>query len=127
MLHCGIDLVEVARVRAAIEKNGEHFLRRVFTAREVAYCLDMLHPWPHWAVRFAAKEAFYKAVPPGTLPALVWSEVGVAHSPNGGPHLEFMGETDVRLAGWKFTISLSHTRELAIAQVLAKPPRANAG
>jgi holo-[acyl-carrier protein] synthase len=122
MLHCGIDLVEVARVRAAIEKNGDHFLRRVFTAHEVAYCLDMLHPWPHWAVRFAAKEAFYKAVPPGTLAALVWSEVGIVHDRDGGPHLEFAGETDARLSGWKFAVSLSHTRELAIAQVLAVPP-----
>jgi holo-[acyl-carrier protein] synthase len=124
MLRCGIDLVEVARVRAAIEKSGEHFLRRVFTMREVAYCVDMLHPWPHWAVRFAAKEAFYKSVAPGTLIALVWSEVGVVNDAQGGPQLEFTGGTAERLVGWKFALSLSHTRELAIAQVIAESPEA---
>jgi holo-[acyl-carrier protein] synthase len=123
MLGCGIDLVEVARVRSAIEKNGDHFVRRVYTAEEIAYCSSRAIPWPHWAARFAAKEAFYKALPPGTLAALVWAEIGVAHTTTqGAPRIELSGETASRLAGWRFAVSLSHGRELAIAQVLAEGP-----
>jgi holo-[acyl-carrier protein] synthase len=94
MLGCGIDLVEVARVRSAIEKNGDHFVRRVYTAEEIAYCSSRAIPWPHWAARFAAKEAFYKALPPGTLAALVWAEIGVAHTgAQGAPCIQLSGET----------------------------------
>jgi len=123
MLGCGIDLVEVARVRSAIEKNGDHFVRRVYTAEEIAYCSSRAIPWPHWAARFAAKEAFYKALPPGTLAALVWAEIGVAHTgAQGAPCIQLSGETASQLAGWRFAVSLSHGRELAIAQVLAEAP-----
>ena len=82
MLTCGVDLIEVARVHRVAEKHGDHFLRRIFTPVEIDYCAGRPNPWPHYAARFAAKEAFYKAVPPGVLPALVWVEIGVVH---GGP------------------------------------------
>jgi holo-[acyl-carrier protein] synthase len=122
MLRCGIDLVEVARVRAAIEKHGDAFLKRVFSTGEIEYCAAHLHPWPQYSARFAAKEALYKALPGGTLHALVWREIAVAHEPDGGPCFEFAGETGRRLAGWSFALSLSHGRDLAIAQVIASPP-----
>ena len=122
MLHCGIDLVEVARVRAAIERHGDHFLRRVFTPEEIRYCSERHHPWPHWAARFAAKEALYKSLPAGTLPAFVWAEIGVASDRAGAPQLEFRGDTRTHLSAWRFALSLSHVRTLAIAQVIAHPP-----
>jgi holo-[acyl-carrier protein] synthase len=122
MQRCGVDLVEVKRVRSAAERHGEHFLARVFTAEERGYCASMARPWPHYAARFAAKEAFYKAIPAGILAALVWSEVGVRHGEAGEPELVLGGETARRLAGWRFSLSLSHGKELAIAVVLAQPP-----
>ncbi len=122
MVRCGVDLVEVARVRAAIEAHGERLLARVFTAREIAYCAARRDPFPHYAARFALKEAFYKSIPYGHLAALVWKEAGLQHGPGGAPELELHGATRDQLHGWQFSVSVSHTRRLAIAQVLAQPP-----
>jgi holo-[acyl-carrier protein] synthase len=123
MIRCGIDLVQVARVRAAIEAHGDRFLRRVYTPVEVAYCAGRPDPYPHYAARFAAKEAVYKAVPHGLLAALVWREIGVRHGPGNAPEIDLFGATSESLAGWSFAVSLSHDRGHAIAQVLATPPR----
>jgi holo-[acyl-carrier protein] synthase len=120
MLTCGVDLIEVARVRRVGEKHGEHFLQRIFTPAEVEYCSSRPNPWPHYAARFAAKEALYKAVPPGILPALVWVEIGVVHGVASDPHLEFAGATRSCLVGWSFALSLAHVKELAIAHVVGR-------
>ena len=122
MLRCGVDLVEVSRVKRALERHGERFLRRVFTPEEIAYCSAKAIPWPHWAVRFAAKEALFKSLIPGTLDVLVWREIGVARHTSGAPSFAFGGATGAKLAGWQFALALSHERNLAIAQVLALPP-----
>jgi holo-[acyl-carrier protein] synthase len=122
MLGCGIDLVEVQRVRRAIERHGERFIQRVFTEEETNYCTAKAHPWPHWAVRFAAKEALFKSLAPGMLHALVWHEIGVARGTSGAPTIELFARTRERLNGWRFAIALSHERDLAIAQVLSFPP-----
>ena len=119
---CGIDLVEIARVRRAIERHGERFVRRVFTDEETHYCEAKAHPWPHWAVRFAAKEAIFKSVPSGLLVALVWNEIGVTRQAGSAPSVQLLGQTRERLAGWRFAIALSHERSLAIAQALSFPP-----
>jgi holo-[acyl-carrier protein] synthase len=121
---CGVDLIEVSRVRQAIERHGERFLQRVYHADEIAYCQRKQHPWPNWAVRFAAKEALFKAVRPGTLRHLIWREIHVARHPSGQPALAFSGVTAERLQGWRFSLALSHLRDLAIAQVIALPPEA---
>jgi holo-[acyl-carrier protein] synthase len=120
MLTCGVDLIEVSRVQRVAEKHGEHFLRRIFTPVEIEYCGSRPNPWPHYAARFAAKEAFYKAVPPGILPALVWVEIGIVHGVAGDPHLEFSGQTAQHLDGWSFAVSLAHVKEMAIAQVVGQ-------
>lgn len=122
MLGCGIDLVEVPRIRRAIERHGERFLRRVFTQDEVTYCTAKAHPWPHWAARFAAKEAVFKSLTTGILGALVWHEVGVSRDASGAPSIALFGRTRERLHGWRFAVALSHERDLAIAQVLSFPP-----
>ena len=122
MQGCGIDLVEVSRVRRAIERHGERFVRRVFTAEEIAYCQTKTLPWAHWAARFAAKEALYKSLTPGLIDALIWNEIGVARHASGAPLVALNGRTHDRLAGWRFAIALSHERDLAIAQVLSFPP-----
>lgn len=121
---CGVDLIEVPRVRGAIERFGERFLQRVFHADEIAYCQRKKHPWANYAVRFAAKEALFKAVRPGTLRHLIWREIYVARHASGQPGLAFTGTTAARLEGWRFSLALSHLRDLAIAQVIALPPEA---
>jgi holo-[acyl-carrier protein] synthase len=121
---CGVDLIEVPRVRLAIERHGERFLQRVFHPEEIAYCRRKTHPWPNWSVRFAAKEALFKAVRPGTLRHLVWREIYVTRHRSGQPQLAFAGDTETRLQGWRFSLALSHLKDLAIAQVIALPPDA---
>lgn len=127
MFRCGIDLIEVERVRRSIARHGERFLQRVFTPEEIDYCRPLIHSGPHWAVRFAAKEALFKALAPGTLEVLVWREIGVSRHTTGAPSLHFSGATRERLNGWRFALALSHTHELAIAQVLAWPPGRDSG
>jgi len=127
MFRCGVDIIEVARVRTSIEKHGDHFVQRVFSPEEIRYCTKFKHPWPHWAARWAAKEALYKSLLAGTLPALVWKEIGVVNEANGAPHFEFAGKTRARLEAWRFALSLSHVRELAVAQVVAIPPEETSG
>lgn len=122
MIRCGIDLIEVGRVKRALERHGERFETRVFTAEEIEYCRRKRFPWPNYAVRFAAKEALFKSLLPGTLPVLVWREIGVRRHPSGAPELAFFGSTATRLQGWRFSLALTHERALAMAQVLALPP-----
>lgn len=120
-LRCGVDLIEVDRVRKAIEKHGERFLGRIFTAEERDYCQSKQSPWPHYAARFAAKEAFFKSLPPGTLDTLVWREIGVTRHSSGSPSLVFTGTTAERVVNLRFALSLSHLRSMAIACVIAEP------
>ena len=122
MVRSGIDLIVVSRVQRALERHGERFERRVFTPEESAYCRRKANPWPHFAVRFAAKEALYKSLLPGTLPVLVWREIGVQRHPTGAPELAFSGATAKFLRGWTFSLALTHERDIAMAQVLALPP-----
>ena len=122
MLRCGIDLIDVSRVQRALERHGERFERRVFTPEESHYCRSKAFPWTHFAVRFAAKEALYKSLLPGTLPVLVWREIGVRRQKSGAPELAFTGDTAKHLAGWTFSLALTHERDMAMAQVLALPP-----
>lgn len=119
---CGVDLIEVPRVQRAIERHGDRFLKRIFSPEEIAYCQRKKHPWPSWSVRFAAKEALFKAVLPGTLRHLIWREIAVTRHRSGQPTLTFSGQTAESLQGWRFSLALSHLRDLAIAQVIAMPP-----
>jgi holo-[acyl-carrier protein] synthase len=109
-------------VRRALERHGARFEQRVFTPEEIAYCRRKRFPWPNYAVRFAAKEALFKSLLPGTLPFLIWREIGVRRHVSGAPELAFSGATAERLRGWRFSLALTHERSLAMAQVLALPP-----
>jgi len=121
VLGVGIDLVEVERVQRALERHAEAFRRRVFTDEEQAYCDGMSRPYPHFAARFAAKEAVSKAFGTGIGGHLGWKSVGVLHRKGGAPYVKFdeaarnlleeRGARDVLL-------SLSHTAVHATAIAL---------
>ena len=121
ILGIGVDLVEVERIDRALAQHGEHFLHRVFTEREIAYCAGMRAPGPHYAARFAAKEAVAKAFGTGIGERLGLVEIEVCREENGapfirlhGPAAEFARERGVR----KIHLSLSHTAGCAVAQVV---------
>lgn len=117
-LYTGVDLIEVQRLGAAIERHGDRFLRRVFTEREREQLKGNL---PSLAGRFAAKEAVAKALSTG-IGDVSWLEIEILRGPSREPKLQLHGEAE-RLAGklgiQHWSISLSHTHEHAIAMVVA--------
>jgi len=114
----GIDLIEVQRLQLAIERHGERFLRRIYTAAELDQLKDNL---PSLAARFAAKEAVAKALATGIGP-VSWLEIEILRGPAREPILHLYGEA-LRLAErrgiQRWAISLSHTHVHAIAMVVA--------
>lgn len=118
----GIDLIEVERIRKAVERHGERFLTRLFTPAELAYCQEGGKAQFHrMAARFAAKEAALKAIGLG-LSGVKWTEVEVVRLPSGQPTLrlsdrltQIAAERSIR----SFQLSLSHAQAYAIAQVVA--------
>lgn len=117
----GIDLVEVARVRELLDRYGERFKARTFTEGERAYCDGCADPAMHYAARFAAKEAAAKALGTGFADGVSWLDLEVVRNPNGRPVLSLYGggADRARLLGVTHNhLSLSHTRELAQAQVI---------
>ncbi|HUO27234.1 MAG TPA: holo-[acyl-carrier-protein] synthase [Candidatus Aquilonibacter sp.] len=117
----GIDIAEVPRIRHSIERFGERFLRRVFTAGEIRYCDSKANRVERYAARFAAKEAAMKALGTGWSHGVRWRDCEVARMPGGRPTIVFHGraaEFAARLGAKNAALSLSHTAEQAIAQVI---------
>lgn len=122
MLNTGVDLIEVDRVRSAIERQGERFLKRIYTAKELALCGDNM---PSLAGRFAAKEAVSKALCTG-IGDVAWTDIEVLRGPNKEPILHLHGAAKKVAKKKKFSywsISISHTHEHAIAMVVAMTKR----
>jgi holo-[acyl-carrier protein] synthase len=115
----GIDMIEVARVARVEQRHGERFLHRIFTPLE----LEKIHGnrSQYLAARFAAKEAALKALGTGMSGGVRWVEVEVDNLPSGQPTLNFSGTAQVRalsLGVKRFHITISHTAEHALAQVV---------
>jgi len=116
----GIDATDIPRVRQTYQKYGERFLRRVFTDREIAYCLRRRDPAPHLAGRFAAKEAAMKAIGTGQAHGVLWKDIEVVRG-GGPPRLELHGaaaEHARRLGMTRSLLSITHSETLAFAEVL---------
>lgn len=128
---CGIDLVEVERIRRARERWGERFLARLFTAGERAYCAGKREGDASLAARFAAKEAVAKALGLG-LGGFRWREIEVVNAASGRPAVRLTGATlryaQVQGVG-EVLLSLAHTHEHAVAQAIAlrAEPKAERG
>ncbi|HEY1270763.1 MAG TPA: holo-ACP synthase [Terriglobales bacterium] len=117
----GIDVAEVPRVAAAIERFGERFLRRVFTEGEIRYCDSKANRIERYAARFAAKEAGMKALGTGWNHGVRWRDLEVRRQPGSRPTLVFhgrAGEFAAMLGVVNVALSLTHTATEAIAQVI---------
>ena len=116
----GIDIIDIDRVRDAIQRTPR-FLTRVYTAAEREYCMSKKNPYPSLAVRFAAKEAVAKALGSG-IRGISWKEIEVKKGEKGEVNIN-LGENARRLAENlginKIMLSLSHSREYAVAQAIA--------
>jgi holo-[acyl-carrier protein] synthase len=117
----GIDIVEVPRVAAALERFGRRFVERVFTQNEIRYCESKANRVERYAARFAAKEAAMKALGTGWKRGVTWRDVEVGRQPGGRPTLVFTGKAAdfaAQLGTARALLSLSHTASEAIAQVI---------
>ena len=118
----GIDVVEVARMAAAIQRHGESFLERLFTAAERSYCESQSFTAPHYAARFAAKEAASKALGTGIGSHAGWHDLEIIPLPNGAPQLRLHGPAAAYARDHAITsihISLTHSRNYAAANAIA--------
>jgi len=126
VLGTGIDLVEIGRIQRSIDRYGQRFLDRVYTATEQAYCLRKRKAAESFAARFAAKEAGAKALGTGITHGVSWLEIEVGRESGGRPALGFHGraaEFAARLGVGRAALSITHTEELAMASVVLEDGR----
>ena len=117
----GVDIAEVERMRAAIERRGEAFLKRVYTAKERAYCERFRNKYERFAGRFAAKEAAMKALGTGWRRGVRWVDLEVIREFGGRPTLLLHGEAkqiSQRMGVAYVALSITHTSSQAFAQVI---------
>ncbi len=117
----GVDIVDIARFRGVLDRLKERFILRVFTDAEQQYCSKRGDPAPHYAVRFAAKEALFKALGTGWSKGVTWLDVEVQRGRDEAPLLRLNGEA-ARLSAVKgasrIHLSLSHSDHWALAMVI---------
>ncbi|PYR99220.1 MAG: holo-[acyl-carrier-protein] synthase [Acidobacteria bacterium] len=117
----GIDVIQNERIRESIQRFGERFLNRIYTEREKEYCKNCAKPEIHYAARFAAKEAAFKALGTGWAAGVKWKDVEVERLPSGKPELHLYGEALARatsMASSRFYVSLTHDQLVSCAVVI---------
>ena len=119
----GIDLVPISRMRQVVERWQERFVTRVFTAAEIAYCRSRKDPAPHFAARFAAKEAGLKALGTGLRRGVFWRDMGVVNLRGGKPTIALTNGALKRLEeitpkGHRAQVDLTITDDFPLAQAI---------
>jgi holo-[acyl-carrier protein] synthase len=108
----GIDIIEIDRIKDSVEKYGDHFLNKVYTEKELEYCLGKFNKYQHLAARFAAKEAVFKALTTGWNKEIGWQDIEIYNEPNGMPLVKLKGDLSASLSNGKnLKISMSHSRD----------------
>ena len=112
ILGIGVDIIEIDRIQKAIDRWVRHFLSHVFTKEEISYAQKHKFPTQHFAARFAAKEAIFKAI--GDKPLLGWKDIQIYKDSHGKPHCK------LKLKNFKnkILISISHTHTYAVASAI---------
>ena len=117
----GIDVVQNERIRESIQRFGDRFLHRIYTEGEIEYCRKCAQPEIHYAARFAAKEAAFKALGTGWAAGVKWKDVEVERLASGQPKLHLYGEALARatsMGATRFHVSLTHDRLVSCAVVI---------
>ena len=117
-ISCGVDIIEIDRVKESIEQLGDKFLNRVFTDKEIEYCESRKNQkYQHYAARFAAKEAAFKAVS-GQIDDkynVCWKDFEVTNDEQGRPSIKLVGVDEKLIEN--IDISISHCKKYAVANV----------
>jgi holo-[acyl-carrier protein] synthase len=117
----GIDMIEIARVEEVFSRQGERFRKRVYTESEVEYCERRASRMSSYAARFAAKEAAMKALGTGWADGVRWRDIEIVRGETGAPAILLHGRALARLGeigASRAHVSLTHSREMAMAQVI---------
>lgn len=120
ILGIGLDATDIPRVEKAIARYGDRFVHRIFTEAEIAYCSGKYRSAPHYAGRFAAKEAAMKALGTGLARGVTWRDIEVVRG-GGPPRLVFRGGAlrhFERLGASSSLLTITHADTLALAQVV---------
>lgn len=118
MITCGTDIIEIQRIKESIDKYGEKFLNRVYTKAEIEYCESKKsQKYQHYAARFAAKEAIYKAISNNIEILENWTDIEILNEPSGRPYAKIhIKAQDIKT----IDISMSHCKEYSIANVVVE-------
>lgn len=117
---CGTDIIEVSRIKQSIERSGDNFLNIIYTPKEIEYCESKkMSKYYHYAGRFAAKEAIFKAISSllENKYDISWHNAEIVNDESGNPKVEFLGIKFPQIKS--FDISISHCKEYAVATVVA--------
>lgn len=114
----GTDICDIGRIARIIDEQGDRFLKKVFTEKEIAYCQSKHSSQECFAARFAAKEAFLKALGTGLRDGLNWKDMEVINDTSGKPELKTYRKCAERVKEKKVFLSLSHTTNMALAFII---------
>lgn len=114
----GTDIIEIHRIRKAVARHGSRFLERIFSHAEIAYCSRYNDPIPHYAGRFAAKEALSKCMGSGIIFEGQWKEIEILNDEQGKPEVHLSQPLRTRFSNMTFLVSISHCKEYATAFAL---------
>ena len=116
----GSDIVEIERIKQAIERQGKAFLEKIFSKMELEYCQKFKEPFSHYAGKFAAKEAIVKSFQTGFGSSILWSDIEVLNNPkSGAPYVKLSNKIlDKFGSDSKVMITISHSKDNAIAFAL---------
>jgi len=122
MVYIGNDILRIERIKLAIEKQGDIFIKRVFTEDEINYCESKnINKYQSYAARFCAKEAIYKALSFKMNQNYNWNDIEILNYENGKPYVNFKGTLKEITKDIKYSdISLSHEGEYAIANYICQ-------
>ncbi len=118
ILGIGVDVVDVPRMKEVLERQGDHFYKKIFSDMEITYCKTRKRPYIHFAARFAAKEAVAKAMRTGWSGAFRWKDIEVINDAGGAPHILLCGEVAKALTNCRTHLSISHTDTTVVAFVI---------
>ncbi len=120
----GTDIIEIARIEKALEKHQERFLERIFTQKERDYCQRHQNPLPHYAGRFAAKEAIVKALGTGITQDVFWQDIEILNDASGKPEASFSKRLQKQFP-YQIMLSISHCNHYATATAILVSPQSS--
>ena len=118
-IKCGTDIIEIDRIKESIESYNNSFLERIYTDKEIEYCESKkMQKFQHYAARFAAKEAVFKAISNKleNKYSISWKDIEISNDRNGRPYVEIKNQKQLMIEN--IDLSLSHCKDYAVAMVV---------